>query len=67
MMIAARRSAFASTAIGSCSIAMRAARAVLELLEDSGWLRAESSPARQKPRFRVHPKLILSQMNQQHR
>jgi hypothetical protein len=45
----------------------KAARAVLELLEDSGWLRAESSPARQKPRFRMHPKFMLSQMNQQHR
>ena len=35
----------------------KAASAVLELLEDLGWLRTEPMPGRRKPRFRRHPNL----------
>ena len=34
------------------------ASAVLELLEDLGWLRAESTPGRRKPQYRRHPTLL---------
>ncbi len=35
----------------------KVASAVLELLEDLGWLRAATVPGQRKPRFRIHPKL----------
>jgi hypothetical protein len=36
----------------------KTASAVLELLEDLGWLRAEPIPGRRKPQFQSHPKLL---------
>jgi hypothetical protein len=35
----------------------KAATAALELLEDLGWLRAETMPGRRKPQYRLHPEI----------
>jgi len=43
----------------------KVASAVLELLEDLRWLRAEPMPGRGKPQFRTHPKLV--ELHRKHR
>jgi len=42
----------------------KTASAVLELLEDLGWVRAETLPGRRKPQYRLHPTLAESPNNQ---